>query len=404
MNPPASGPAPAGPLAGIRIIDLSVMLLGPYATKVLGDLGADIVKVEPPAGDGRRTYGPRRHPDMAAQFMNVNRAKRSIVLDLKRPSGRAALLRLAAGADALVHNSRPQAMVRLGLDYAAVRQVRPDIVYCAATGFGQSGRYAAKPAYDDVIQGLSGIPALIGKVVGKPQFLPVNIADRICGVFFANALLAALLQRARTGIGQYVEVPMFESMAEFVLSEHMWSDNFDPPEPLAEGSRLFDRRPYATRDGWICVMAATDQQWAGLCRVIGRPELLDDPRFARRAVRNRNLSAVYAITESAMTERTNAQWLEAFAAADVPAAPVHTMEDLVADPHLADVGFFRTEEHPSEGRIRSMAVASSWSATPPDNRRHAPRLGEHSRELLAEAGYSGAEIDALIAEGAAVQA
>lgn len=394
----AGAPA-AGPLAGLRILDLSVMLLGPYATRMLGDLGADIVKVEPPAGDGRRSYGPRRHPDMAAQFMNVNRAKRSIVLDLKHPRGREALLRLAGGADALVHNSRASAMTRLGLDYDAVRKVRPDIVYCAAIGFGTRGRYAHRPAYDDVVQGLAALPSLFTPVTGRPQFLPLNLADRICGMAFANAILAALVARGRSGTGQYVEVPMFETMAEFVLSEHMWSANFEPPEPLAEGSRLFDRRPYATRDGWMVMMVATDAQWARFCQVIGRPELTDDPRYARRADRNRHLAEVYALTEQVLATRTRGEWLAALERADIPAAPLNTVESLIDDPHLADVGFFTLQEHPSEGTIRSLGVASSWSGTPPAAPGPAPRQGEHSRALLREAGYRDDEIDLLVAEG-----
>jgi crotonobetainyl-CoA:carnitine CoA-transferase CaiB-like acyl-CoA transferase len=289
--------------------------------------------------------------------------------------------------------------VRLGLDYEGVRKVKRDIVYCYAVGFGSKGRYAGRPAYDDVIQGLSGLPALLGQIAGKPVFVPVNVADRVCGIYLANATLAALLHRARTGQGQQVEVPMFEIMAEFVLSEHIWDDYFVPPVQTKNKIRLFVRRPYRTKDGYICVMASNDRMFFSFCDLIGRPELKHDPRFAERSVRAAHLKDVYAITEQALGARTSAEWLALLEQADIPATPMHTLETLLLDPHLDDVDFFQVEEHPTEGRIRSMRLPMHFSTTPALNRRPTPHIGEHTVEVLTEAGLGPAEIERLLAAG-----
>jgi crotonobetainyl-CoA:carnitine CoA-transferase CaiB-like acyl-CoA transferase len=392
-------PAPTGPLAGMRILDLTTVLLGPYATKILGDLGADVIKIEPVEGEGRRDSGPQRGKKMGQTFMVLNRAKRAIAINLKHPAGRDAFLRLAATADAMVHNARVQAMVRLGLDYEGVRKVKPDIAYCYAVGFGSKGRYAGRPAYDDIIQGLTGLPSLLSEAAGKPVFVPINIADRVCGVYLANATLAALLHRARSGQGQEVEVPMFEMMAEMVLSEHLWDNYFVPPTRTKNRNRMFDRRPYKTRDGYICVMAGGDKMFTTFCDVTGRPELKSDPRFAERTRRTAHAKELYDEMEAALAPRTSAQWLTLLTQADIPAAPVHTMESLLADPHLDDVDFFQVEEHPTEGKLRAMRTAMRFSASPAMNRRPTPHIGEHTVELLREAGLSSTEIDKLLADG-----
>jgi len=402
MNQSRPDAAPSGPLAGLRILDLTTVLLGPYATKLLADLGADVVKIEAVAGESRRNYGPTRHPGMASQFMNVNRSKRTLAVNLKDPAGRDAFLRLAATADAVVHNARPQAMKRLGLDYQAVRAVRPEVVYCYAVGFGSGGRYAGRPAYDDVIQGLSGLPALLGRVCGSPQFVPVNVADRVCGVYLANAVLAALMHRVRHGKGQEVEVPMFETMAEFVLSEHLWGNNYEPALDWPSEIRLFDRRPLATRDGHICIMVSSDAHWQRLCDVIERPELKSDARYEKRAGRQRRVKEIYALLEASLAGRTSAAWLSLLEQADIPAAPMHTMESLLRDPHLDDVGFFQLEEHPTEGRLRTMRPPARYSGTPAHNPRHAPHLGEHSVEVLREAGLCDDEISVLVENGVVI--
>ena len=391
--------APTGPLAGMRILDLTSVLLGPYATRILGDLGADVIKIEPVEGEGRRDSGPRQHQGMAQTFLVLNRAKRAIAINLKDPAGRDAFLRLAATADAMVHNARVKAMVRLGLDYEGVRKVKPDIAYCYAVGFGSKGRYAGRPAYDDIIQGLTGMPSLLSGAAGKPVFVPINMADRVCGVYLANATLAALLHRARTGQGQEVEVPMFEMMAEMVLSEHLWDNYFVPPTQTKNRNRMFDRRPYKTRDGYICVMAGGDKMFTTFCDVVGKPELKADPRFAERTQRSVHAKDLYDEMEAALASRPSAEWLTLLTQADIPAAPVHTMESLLSDPHLDDVDFFQIEEHPTEGKVRAMRLPMRFSATPAMNRRPTPHVGEHSLELLREAGLSAAEIDKLVADG-----
>ena len=393
-----------GPLAGIRILDLTSVLMGPFATVLLGDMGADVIKVEAPAGDSTRNLGPMRNPGMGALFLHCNRNKRSIVLDLKHPEGRAALLRLAATADVLVYNVRPQAMQRLQLGYEDVAAVKPDIVYAGLYGFGQQGPYAARSAYDDLIQGAVGIPALSVLAGGDvPRYAPSALVDRVVGIAAVNAILAALFHRQRTGEGQAVEVPMFETMAQLTLGDHLCGQTFEPPLGPTGYPRILnpDRRPYRTLDGYICTMFYTDRQWQSFFALIGKPELFaDDPRFATIGRRTENIRELYAMVAEAMATRTTAQWLEVLAAADIPHMPMHTVDSLLEDPHLQAVGFFMPQEHPSEGAMRAMRTPARWSKTQPEQRHFAPRLGEHSDELLREAGYGPEELAALHASGA----
>jgi crotonobetainyl-CoA:carnitine CoA-transferase CaiB-like acyl-CoA transferase len=390
------------PLAGIRVLDLTSVILGPYATQILADHGADVIKVEPPAGDNMRHAAPMKNPGMGHIFLHLNRNKRSLVLDLKHAAGRDAVLRLARSADVLVHNTRPEAMERLGLSYDAVREVKPDIVYVAAYGFRREGPYGGKAAYDDIIQGLIAIPALIGaQTGGRPRFVPATICDRITGLNTVNAIATALFHRERTGAGQQVEVTMFEALSEFVLSDHMGGETWRPAIGPAGYPRLLapDRNPYRTRDGYLALLIYNDKQWRSFFAAIGKPELAEREPFSSQASRSRSIVEVYAYVAEELATRTTAEWLELFERADIPAMRLHDLESLVADPHLEAVGFFRDAEHPSEGPIRMMDVPARWSETPPSLRRHAPRLGEHSVEILAEAGYSRAEIDELLAAG-----
>ncbi|MFJ4291858.1 CaiB/BaiF CoA transferase family protein [Cupriavidus sp. NPDC089707] len=393
-----------GPLRGVRILDLTSVLMGPYATQILGDYGADVIKIEPPGGDNVRNIGPSRHPDMAGVFLHANRNKRSVVLDLKRPAGREALLKLAANADVLIYNVRPQAMGRLGLGYEDVRAANPRIVYVGVYGYGQRGPYAARPAYDDLIQGAVGIPTLSTLAGAEvPRYAPNAMADRIVGISAVGAVASALFHRERTGEGQSIEVPMFETMAQFVLGDHMYGHTFDPPAGPAGYARLLNefRRPYRTLDGHLCVMVYNDKQWRTFFELIGKPEVMDaDPRFNSIAARTENIRELYRMLAGVIATRTTAEWQEALEAADIPVMPMHTIESLMDDPHLRAVGFLETVEHPSEGPMRSMAVPSNWSVTQPGIARHAPRLGQHSAEVLREAGYSDAQIDALSAQGA----
>jgi crotonobetainyl-CoA:carnitine CoA-transferase CaiB-like acyl-CoA transferase len=393
----------SGPLSGIRVIDITTVLMGPYATQILGDLGADVIKVEPPGGDSVRNIGPCRNPGMAGIFLHANRSKRSIVLDLKHPQGREALLRLSADADVLIYNVRPQAMSRLGLDYEAVRQVNPRILYVGVFGYGQSGPYAALPAYDDLIQGAVGIPSLSVMAGAEvPRYAPNAIADRIVGLSAANAVTAGLFHLARTGKGQSIEIPMFETMAQFVLGDHMGGSTFDPPIGPMGYARLLNeyRRPYMTRDGYLCVLVYNDKQWRKFFELTGRPGLMDDdPRFSSIEKRTEHIHDLYRMVAQVMQTRTSSEWTELLKAADIPVMPMHSIESLMEDPHLRETGFFEMVDHPSEGRLRTMAIPSTWSESQPQVSRQAPRLGEHGADLLAEAGYSEDDIARLVAAG-----
>jgi len=347
---------------------------------------------------------PFRNPGMGHIFLNANRNKRSIVLDLKQTEAREACLALAKRTDVLVYNIRPQAMARLRLGYADVRAVNAKIIYVGCFGYSQRGPYAAKAAYDDLIQGAAGIPALL-KIQGAetPRYAPIIVADRSVGQQVASAVSAALYYREKTGRGQRVDVPMFEHLLQIVLGEHLGGYTFEPQHGEPGYARMLapDRRPYQTRDGYICALIYNDKQWKAFFQVIGRPEMFAAKEYATLEERSRNYAGAYAFVADEMKKRSTAQWLEALERADIPVQRMNSLADIVADPHLAATGFFRTVEHPSEGAIRSMAVPSEWSESAPEYRRHAPRLGEHTREVLREAGYAKDKIERLIATGAA---
>ena len=401
----ARAPAPAGPLAGVKIIDITSVMMGPYATMLLGDYGADVVKVESPDGDVMRHAAPMKHPGMGAMYLQGNRNKRSIVLDLKKPGGRAALLRLAGTADVFVHNVRPAAMARLKLGADDLLAVNPRLVYASLHGFGENGPYAGRPAYDDLIQGLTALPALTGKITGEPRYSPATMADRIVGLNALHASLAHLHHRHHTRHLHPIQIPMFETMAQFVLGDHMAGRSFDPPIGPPGYSRLLspDRRPYRTSDGYVCALVYSDKQWNAFFRAIGQDdESKRDPRLNSISARTRNYDFVYDWFSQMMTTRTTAEWLSFFAEADIPHAPLHDLDSLLDDPHLEAVGLIQSMEHPTEGTLRLAGPAATWSKTPPSIRRHPPRVGEHGEEILREAEYSESEIDALVSEGALV--
>jgi crotonobetainyl-CoA:carnitine CoA-transferase CaiB-like acyl-CoA transferase len=394
----------AGPLAGVRVLDLTTVVMGPYATMILGDFGADVIKVEPPEGDVMRYAWPFRHPGMGSIYLNVNRNKRSVVLDLKHPGGLEACLALAGKADVLVYNIRPQAMARLGLSYEDIRETNPRIVYVGCFGYSQRGPYAAKAAYDDMIQGASGLPWLLQKQGSpEPRYAPMIVADRSVGQQVASAVSAALYYREKTGKGQRVDVPMWEHLLQIVLGDHLGGYTFDPQHGEPGYARILtpDRRPYQTADGYVCALIYTNKQWKSFLGIIGKPQMLERPEYATQEARSQNYRESYAMVAEEMKRRTTAFWLEALERGDIPVQRMNTLDDIVADPHLNAIGYLKMVEHPSEGRIRSLAVPSEWSQSAPEYRRHAPRLGEHTREILGEAGFSGESIDRLISEGAA---
>ena len=391
-----------GPLSGVRILDLTSVVAGPLATQMLGDMGADVIKIEAPEGDAPRHTGPARSPGMAALFMSLNRSKRSLVLDLKVESAKEALWRLIAGADVLVHSMRPQKIDRLGFGHQVVCAKNPRIVYAALHGYRDGGPYSGQPAYDDVIQGQSGIAALMSQIAGEPRYAPMIIADKTCALAIAGAVSAALYARERTGRGQFVEIPMFEQMVAFVLGEHLFGHNFVPPMGSLGYTRVLAswRRPYKTRDGYLCMMAYTQEHWRKFWIMVGKSELHDDPRFDCIASRARNIVPLYELAGACIAGKTTDDWLALLREREIPSARVSSLDEVMADPQLKASGFFKRATHPTEGEILYPDLPVRFSDGGTSSERLQPRLGEHSIEILREAGLADNEIEALIATGA----
>ena len=393
------GAAPLGPLNGIRVIDLTTVIMGPFASRILGDMGADLVKVEEPGGDMFRQYGPLHSKGMGGSILNLHRNKRSVALDLKQPGHRAALVRLIAGADVVLHNLRPAPVARLKLDWPSVRAINPRVILCAARGFSQEGPYGDKAAYDDLIQAGSGIASLFSRQGGAARYVPTAICDKIVGQAAVYAVLGALLARERGGSGQEVEVPMFETMIDFVLTEHLAAGAFEPPlGPMGFPRQLSpQRKPYQTRDGWACILPYTDRNWVDFFAFIGRPEVMADPRFASVDQRVKNIDALYTLLEQEALLRTSQEWMEFCDRVSIPCMPVLTLEQVLEDEHVRAIGFVQSDTHPTEGRYRALQSPVRFGNTPYALGRHAPRIGEHTAEVLAEAGLSAEQIAAITA-------
>jgi crotonobetainyl-CoA:carnitine CoA-transferase CaiB-like acyl-CoA transferase len=379
------------PLQGIRVVDLSAVVLGPYASQTLADYGADVIKVEPPEGDSTRRTGPSTEDGMGAIFLGVNRGKRSIVLDLKRPAAREALLKLVDTADVLMHSIRPQKLAAIGLDPQALMARNPRLVYVGLHGYGEDGPYGGRPAYDDIIQGQSGCAALMERQTGQPMYFPTIAVDKTAGLVATHAILAALVARGRTGRGSYVEVPMFESMAAFNLVEHFYGHHFEPPLAPSGYPRLFaaHRRPYRTADGFLCVMPYTDAQWQRFFIEAGRADAATDPRFATIAERTRHIEALYALAAEVLATRSTEEWLATCERLEIPASRMNRLDDLERDEHLRATGFFRTIEDPAMGTLKFPGPPVRFNGEPLPIAM-APRLGEHTDEVLRELGIEPA--------------
>ncbi|CAN5614635.1 CoA transferase [soil metagenome] len=394
-----------GPLEGIRVVELATTFSGPYCGLQLRQLGATVIKVEAPQGDITRHLGTSRNPGMASVYLAVNGGKRSIALDLKQARGKDVLLHLLADADVLLHNMRSRATERLGIDYPSLAERLPRLIYCGIYGFGAGGPYAGKPAYDDIIQGMSGLAAvqgLAGSTVGTaPAYVASTVADKVAGYAATVGILGALVGRVVTGRGQAVEVPMFEAMTEFSLLEHQGGHAFVPSEGPGLYPRLMsaNRRPYPTKDGHLSVVVYTGAHLVRFLQRVGLDAMLADPRYADDAGRSENIDDLYQIVADQLKTRTTQEWLEVLEELDIPAMQVNTPDELLEDPHLAAVDFYRHLEHGSEGTLRQMRAPLSFSETTLPETGPPSRLGEDGPAILAEYGYSQQEVDQLLAQG-----
>jgi len=392
------------PLAGVRVVEVGAVVLAPYAASILADMGATVIKIEPPQGDSTRSLGHAEHPGMASIFLNCNRGKKSVVMDLRQPQALEALRKVVAQSDVFLHNMRADSAQRLGIGYEALRQVNPRLVYAACYGYGAAGRGARRPAYDDVIQAGCGIASIKGRIDGQPSYAPTIIADKTTALFVVIGIMGALMERGRTGEGRELEVPMLETMTHFMSVEHLNGLTWQEPRAPSGYLRLMNpyRRPHRTSDGYLAVMPHSESQWRKFFTAVGRTDVLGDPRFATPADRSRNIEAMYIIVSEVLPTRTTAEWVEVFTKHDVPFGPVNSLEDLVSDGHLADVGFWHEVDHPTEGRLRvpSFPVRDGGPRGDATPAAIAPRLGEHTIEVLRAAGCADAEIEAMMSTGA----
>jgi len=391
-----------GPLNGITIIDLTTVLMGPFATQHLGDMGANVLKIEPLKGDVIRYSNQGRNHGMSNLFLNNNRNKRSIVLDLKQQEGKAVLTKLIQSGDVLVSNVRPQAMNRLGLSYEAVKKMNAEIIYVSCFGFGQNGPYAKRAAYDDIIQTMVGVPHLFERAYDEPpKFLPSNFCDRVCGLTAVNAVTTALFYRERTGKGQLIEIPMYETMVQFLMGDHLGGYTFEPPQGTMGYARIVNpnRKPYKTKDGYLAMLVYNDKHWATFLTLIGRADLVNQGIFANVSTRGANIVEVYGFVREILLQDTTATWLQRLENSDIPHTIVPTLEDILENEHLQAINFFPEYEHPSEGKIRTTAIPSQWSVSQPSLRLPPPRLGQHSQAILVEYGYSNKDIEQMVEKG-----
>lgn len=377
-----------GPLSGVKIIDLTSVGMGPYATQILGDMGADVIKVETAQGDMFRHAAPSVHPGMSAAYLQLNRNKRSIVLDLKLPADLAVLKTLLRDADILVSNIRAQSMRRLGLSYEDLQRDNPRLIYCGVYGFSEAGPYAGKPAFDDIIQAMSGVAGIQGRGAGRePAYVNAVIADKTTGLTAVYAMTMALYEREKSGMGQAIEVPMFETMVSFNLIEHMAGATFSGSGiPMGYERVLSEsRKPYRTLDGYIGLLPYTTGQWRRFFELSGHLEHAEQERFMDPAQRAHHIGEMYELLAAIVAQRSTQEWMQLLASADIPMAPVASLEDLLEDPHLQATGFFETHEHPTEGPVTMPGIPVRFSRTPGSIRRLPPNLDQDGTAIRQEA-------------------
>ncbi len=412
-NPPETEPGTVpnphsgrqkGPLEGMRIIDLTSILFGPIATQFLASMGAEVIKVEAPAGDVMRYVQPMRSPGMGGVFMNSNRAKQSMALDLKTEAGLQALKRLVATGDVFVHSMRGQAAKKLGIDYDSMKAVKPDLVYCFACGYDSQGPNADLPAYDDIIQAATGLAAITTLPDGTPQLVRSVMADKISALYLTQALLASIMTQKTTGQGQYVEVPMYECLTHFMMIEHLFGRCFEPPMDSAGYTRVLsaNRQTYRTKDSYIAALPYTTAQWQRFLALIGRDELATEDWVNDATQRSARIDELYGVIAEVTSSRTTEEWVTALRRIDIPVTAVNSLEDLFSDPQLQASGLFEEYDHPTEGRLRGTRHPIR-SAMPPLPAANAPHLGEHTRAVLSSLGYGSDQIDAMIDAGAAIE-
>jgi len=385
-----------GPLSGCRILDLTTVVLGPYCTQLLGDLGADVIKIETPDGDIMRHAGPHVSEGMGPIYLTINRNKRAMTLDLRKDSARKILETLVKTADGFIHNIRAGGMRRLGFDYDAVKKINPEIIYCHAVGFGSKGHYAERQAYDDLVQAVSGAAFMIPMQDGttEPRYFPGLVADKTTGLHAAYAMLAAFLHRERTGKGQFVEVPMMECMVSFTMAENLYGHAFVPPRPPIAYARSINpmRKPYKTKDGYIALMPYSDENWRRFFRLGGREELMDDERYSTYSARTNHITDLYKEAEVIALQRTTDEWMHVLALENVPCMRVHSLDSVLTDPQLRETGFLEERDHPSEGKYLAINNPIEFSHSPASIHQEPPLLGQHNHEVLEELGFDEDDI------------
>lgn len=390
-------------LTGIRVVDITTIVLGPFAGQVLADLGAEVIKVEPLEGELSRAIHPQSEAGMSAMFVNNNRNKKSLAVNLKSAEGKEVLRRLIASADVLLHNMRVDAITRLGFGFEAVKALNPRIIYCSAIGFGQDGPYRDRPAFDDVIQAASGLAMLPTHVGGEPAYVPSVVADKVAALYASYGVLAALAARASGKVEAVeVEVPMFESLVGFLLNEHLAAASFSEEAAGAGYHRLFsrNRKPYRTRDGYVAALPYTGEQWRRILVEVGREDVVGQPWFAHAGERSKRVDELYGILAAAVLERTTQDWLDTFERLDIPYSKVNDLDDLLNDPHLAEVGFFAPGGQEGAGSKRALRQPVVFRGPTLEPDQPAPQTGADTAAILADLGFSSAQVEKLEADGA----